>query len=273
MKKMAVIALVAIGLVAFIGTDVIKSSVGSVRASVRRALTSKVPLQNQLAEAQAQVDAYAENIIRGEVAAENLHDMIGGVQREVRGLDVRVDHERAALAQLRAGLSAQDAPVRPAALHAPGEVGEHRRDVLRRVQAYKAANELLARRRSDLERLQHEYQATQDALQKGRAEQARLGEEIHVLAAELQSLDARKAAARTRHAVGDATISGSGYAKAKERIAGIRSKLREQDKLLRYYEYERVARVDAPDPATADTPADTDPVAAIDEALATYPAK
>ena len=66
-KKMAVIALLAIGLAAFVGTDVIKSSVGSVRTAVRDALTSEVPLTNQLAEAQAQVDAYAESIIRGEV--------------------------------------------------------------------------------------------------------------------------------------------------------------------------------------------------------------
>ncbi len=57
-KKIAVIAVVAIGLAAFVGTDVIKSSVGSVRTAVRDALTSEVPLTNQLAEAQAQ--GYAE---------------------------------------------------------------------------------------------------------------------------------------------------------------------------------------------------------------------
>jgi len=268
---MALIALVAIGLVAFVGTDVIKSSVGSVRDQIRDSLTSEVPLQNQLAEAQTQVDAYAESIIRGEVAAENLRDMIAGVEREVRGLTVRVERERVALAQMRDGLApGKDGEIRPAELR-PVEVAADQRNVLRRVHAYKAANELLHRRTSDLERLKGEYQSTLGSLEQARTEQVRLGEEIRVLAAELESLNARKAAARTREAVGDSTISGSGFNAAQERIAKIRSKLREQNKLLQYYEYERVVRVDDADPAMADL--STDPVTAIDEALATYPGK
>ena len=271
MKKMALIAVVTIGLVAFIGTDVIKSSVGSVRAHMREALTSEVPLQNQLAEAQTQVDAYAESIIRGEVAGENLRDMIAGVEREVRGLTVRVERERVALATLRDGLTGPgNGELRPAALR-PVEDSGDQRHVLRRVHAYRAANELLQRRVSDLERLKGEYQSTQGSLEKARSEQGRLGEEIRVLAAELESLNARKAAARTREAVGDSTISGSGFNAAQERIAKIRGKLREQNKLLQYYEYERVVRVDATDPTVAELSAD--PVTAIDEALATYPAK
>ncbi len=268
MKKMVVIAIVAIGLAAFVGTDVIKSSVGSVRTAVRDALTSEVPLTNQLAEAQAQIDSYAESIIRGEVAAENLRDMIGGVEREVRGLTVRVERERNALAVLRDGLSGSGVAV-PAALtpeKAPAD-----RKVLRRVRSFQANNELLTRRTRDLERLNREYQATLGSLEKARGEQIRLGEDVRVLAAEVESLAARKAAARTRNAVGDSSISKSGFANAQERIAKIRSKLREQNKLLQYYEYERVVRLDNADAMTAEMPADA--ATAIDEALAAYPSK
>ena len=71
--------------------------------------------------------------------------------------------------------------------------------------------------------------------------------------------------------MGDSSIDGSGYNAAQERITKIRSKLREQNKLLQYYEYERVVRVDTADPVVSDL--DADPVTAIDEALASYPGK
>jgi len=268
MKKMAVIALVAIGVAAFVGTDVIKSSVGSVRIAVRDALTSEVPLTNQLAEAQAQIDTYAESIIRGEVAAENLRDMIGGVEREVRGLSVRVDRERTALATLRDGFGTSGEAV-PASLKP--ENGPESRVVLRRVRSFQAGNELLVRRTGDLERLHGEYEATLASLEKARAQQARLGEEVRVLAAEVQSLQARKAAASTRAAVGDASIHSSGFADAQAKIAKIRSKLRQQNKLLQYYAYERVERIERSDALMTSAP--TDPATAIDAALAAYPGR
>ena len=272
MKKMALIALVAIGLAAFVGTDVIKSTMGSVRSDIREALTSEVPLQNQLAEAQTQVDRYAESIIRGEVAAENLRDMIAGVEREVRGLTVRVDRERVALASLRDGLmaGAKDGEIQTASTLREVKVKDQHA-TMRKVRSFRAASELLDHRTRDLERLKNEYAATLGSLDKAKTEQMRLGEEIRVLAAELESLNARKAAARTRNAVGDSSIDGSGYNAAQERITKIRSKLREQNKLLQYYEYERVVRVDTADPVVSDL--DADPVTAIDEALASYPGK
>jgi len=99
----------------------------------------------------------------------------------------------------------------------------------------------------------------------------RLGEEIRVLYAEVESLNARKAAASTRDAVGDRTIAGSGFSKAQERIQEIRSSVREQNKLLQYYEYERVVHVDTAEAMAMEAP--TDAVTAIDEALAAYPAR
>jgi len=268
-KKLALIALVGIGLVAFIGTDVLKTSVGSMRSHVRSALTAEVPLQNQLAEARAQVDLYAESIIRGEVAAENLRDMIAGVEREVRALSVRTDRERVALAAMREQLAATGAEAVPASL--TPDTPADQRGARRRVRSFQAASELLTRRTSDLERLQGEYNATLGSLQQARGEQVRLGEEVRVLGAELQSLAARKAAAHTRHAVGDKTIAGSGFANAQERIKKIRSAVREQNKLLQYYEYERVVRFDTAAAVAMGTP--TDAVTAIDEALAAYPAE
>jgi len=267
MKKLFLVALGAVALAAFVGSDVIGSTVGHLRTSVRQALTARVPLSNQLAEAQAQVDAYAESIIRGEVASENLRDMIGGVEREVRALRVRSEHERTALASLRSTLQAQGAVV-PTALGP--EDGPDQQHALRRVRTFQATQALLERRRSDLERLKGEYAATVTSLTKARSEQVRLGEEVHVLAAELESLRARKAAARTRDAVGDRTIAGSGFAEAKKRIQNIRSAVREQNKLLQYYEYERVVRVD---PLAEANEVPGDALSAIDEALATYPAK
>ena len=271
MKKLALIALVGIGLTAFIGTDVIKSSVGSIRADVQDALRSEVPLKNQLAEARAQVDVYAESIIRGEVAAENLRDMIAGVEREVRALTVRTNRERTALAALRDGFGASTGEAVPASLTPDAAPAADERAALRRVRSFQAANELLARRTSDLERLRSEFNATKGSLQKAREQQARLADEVRILDGELQSLKARKAAAQTRTSIGDHTIAGSGFAEAQERIQKIRSAVREQNKLLQYYEYERVVHMDTAADLAVDTPADA--VTAIEEALAAYPAK
>ena len=49
MKKLALIAVLAIGTVAFVGTDVIQSSVGSVREAVRDATGPAFVLQLDLA--------------------------------------------------------------------------------------------------------------------------------------------------------------------------------------------------------------------------------
>jgi chromosome segregation ATPase len=267
MRKLIGLAVVGALVIGFVGTDVFSSVFHSARSAVRDALTAEVPLETQLAEAQAQVDAYAESIIRGEVAAENLKDMIDGVAREVRGLDARVTREARALAALRDGLDgARDGTLVPAD-YAP--VATEDAGVLRRVRAFEAAGDLLTRRRGDLERLQQEHAATLGSLESARTEQARLSEEVRVLAAEIQSLDARKAAARTRHAVGDGGLSASGYAEARDRIQKIRAQIREQNKLIQYYEYERVVR-DGPlaDDALAAAPADAR--TAIDEALARH---
>ena len=71
--------------------------------------------------------------------------------------------------------------------------------------------------------------------------------------------------------MGDSTIAGSGFAEAQERIKKIRSAVREQNKLLQYYEYERVVHVDTVAAMALETPADA--VTAIEEALAAYPGK
>lgn len=273
MRKIVGLALVGAAVVAFVGADVFSSVYHGARSAVRDALTAEIPLETQLAEARAQVDRYAESIIRGEVAAENLDDMIAGVEREVTGLSGRVARERDALATLRASLGAtQRGELVPASLdaHDADQV-----EALRRVRAFEAASDLLERRRADLARLRAEHGATRRSLERARGEQARLAEEVRVLAAELESLAARKAAARTREAVGAAGLAQSGYAEAQARIQRIRSQVREQNKLLQYYEVERVGTLAGPaDGAGVEVDVEVeDAVGAIDQALARYPVR
>lgn len=275
MKKLFMMALLAGGVVWFVGSDAVSSAFQQARTAAREALTKDVPLENQLAEARSQVDAYAESIIRGEVAAENLDDMIEGVAREVRALTVRVETERKALVAMRADLGepGHGQEIVPTSVPLRRDRGD-RDGALRRVHAFRASSSLLARRQNDLERLRKEHAQTLSTLQKARGERMRLSEEMAVLAAELQSLQARKAAARTRRAVGDAGVDRSGYAEAHERVTKIRNKIREQNKLLRYYEVERVATSASTAVESLDATAVVqDPAQAIDEALAAYPAQ
>lgn len=262
MKKLIVLGLVAAGLVAFVGVDVVRGALGRARDEIRESLTSEIPLRTQLAEAQAQIDAYAESVIRGEVAAENLTEMIRDVEREVRVLEGSVERERTALVAMRRGLEVVPTSTAPT---------DEEREATRRARLFRAKAELLERRRQDLERLKREHASTLASLQEARSEQTRLAEEVHVLAAEIESLEARTAAARTREAVGDATVSSSGYAEAQERLKKVRSTIRERNKLLEYYEYERrpVQTVEGLGAAADDVPAD--PRAEIDDVLAAFP--
>jgi chromosome segregation ATPase len=262
MKKLFLITLLGAGLVAFVGADAIGGALHRARDAVRDQLTADLPLRTQLAEARAQVDAYAESVIRGEVAAENLSEMIAGVEREVRVLGTRVERQRLALVDAQRQLEV-----------VPTSTGDRpeERAALRLAHAFRAQSELLQRRRQDLERLQSEHVATLASLAEARGEQARLAEEVKVLAAEIQSLDARTAAARTREAVGDATVSSSGFAGARERLDRIRTQLREKNKLLQYYAYERAPVTDDALGGALDAGTSLDPRQAVEEALAAWP--
>lgn len=262
MKKLLLIGLVAAGLIAFVGVDVVRNALGHARDEIRETLTANVPLRTQLAEAQARIDAYAESVIRGEVAAENLSEMIKDVERETRVLETRVERERLALVSMRRGLEV--VPTSTATT-------EEEREALRRTRIFRAQAQLLDRRRQDLARLEHEHETTLASLEEARSEQTRLAQEVHVLAAEIESLEARTAAARTRDAVGDALVSSSGYAEAQKRLKEIRSSIRERNKLLEYYEYERrpIITDAACSAVTEYHPADAR--AAIDDVLAAFP--
>jgi predicted nuclease with TOPRIM domain len=261
MKKILLIGLIAAGVIAFVGVDAVTSALHHARSEIRESITSDVPLKTQLAEAQAQIDAYAESVIRGEVAAENLSEMIGDVAREVRVLETRVERERLALVAMRRGLE-----VVPTSTATTDE----EREAVRRTRLFKAQAQLLDRRQQDLTRLQREHQATLGSIDEAKAEQMRLSEEVHVLAAEIESLEARTSAARTREAVGDSIVSSSGYAEAQQRLKKIRTAVKERNKLLEYYEYERRPVSSAASVLSAEE-LPTDARSAIDEALAAYP--
>jgi hypothetical protein len=262
MKKLILFGALAAAFVAFVGTDVVSATVARARHAIRDGLTKDVPLETQLAEARNQVDAYAESIIRGEVAAENLTAMVQRVEREVRSLEARIGRDRAALVQAR-----QDLEVVPTSTNRRGDA---ERDAVRLARAFEARSELLERRRQDLERLRGEHAATLTALEQARSEQTRLSEEVRVLAAEIESLEARTAAARTREAVGDATVASSGHAAAIERLDAIRARVRERNKLLQYYEVERVTLV-SEDAAPWVDREPVDAMTAVEAALAAWP--
>jgi len=260
MKKIVLIALVGAALVVFVGTDVVKGALTRAREEIRSNLTAHMPLDQQVAEARALVDRYAESVIKGEVAAENLAEMIQQVEREVRVLDTRVENERLALVRIRRDLEVVPTSTLPR---------EEERTAARRVQAFKAQAQLLDRRRADLSRLKKEYGNTMASLGEAKAEQQRLAEEVHALSAEIESLEARTAAARTREAVGNAIVSSSGYAEAQKKLKEIRSSVKERNKLLAYYEVERRPVRQVTDLVEAEV--SVDPRGAIDEALAAWP--
>jgi len=274
-KKVIIIALIGAGLIAFIGTDVVGSAVSGARESLRDKLKSETPLATQLAEAQQSVDAYAESIIRGEVAAENLKDMILDVEREVRSLSVRVDKGRETLVALRVELesgSAANGAIVVAASVQPVDDSAHQRNAIRHVRAFRRASESLTRRERDLQRLTQEYAATVQSIEKARVERVRLSDEVRTLTAELQSVSARKAAARTRESVGDSSIAQSGFARARERLKRIKNAIREQNKLLEYYEVRGLeSAVYAADSFEVLNPEDAG--LAVAEALAAYPGR
>lgn len=273
MKKLITLGLAVGALVAFVGTDVVGSAVSNARQGIREVLTSDIPLETRLAEANAKIDAYAENIIDGEVAAASMKDMIAETEREVRALEARVGHERKTLLALRTRLDVPSADgtqqLIPTSLQEIPDATA-RRDAMRYVESYRASSEMLTRRESDLERLHSQFEATQAALDKARTERVRLSEEARVLKAEIQSMNARKAAAQTRASVGDKSITSSGFAEADGSLKTIRNELRKQEKLLQYYEMRQEANVAR---FSTDTyvPEAADAGKAIEEVLAAYP--
>ncbi len=274
MKKLLYLGLAAGAVVAFVGADIIGSAVGDARDSIRTALTKDVPLETRLAEAKVKIDAYAENIIDGEVAAANMKDMIAETEREVRGLTARAAHERKTLVALRDhfGTSVTADGVQEVVPTSYGvQDGAVARDAIVHVRSFKATSEMLTRREADLVRLREQYDNTLGALSQARQERVRLSEEARVLEAEVESMTARKAAAQTRQSVGDHGISSSGYAEAETSLKQIRSEIRKQNKLLKYYE----TRYEMEHPAHASVHTYTveagDAGKAIEEALASYP--
>jgi hypothetical protein len=254
-KKILVLALLGAGAAAFVGFDVVGASVRGARDSLRTSLSSAVPLKTQLAEARAAVDAYAENVIRGEVAAESLSEAIEQAEREVRHRAVSLDRERRALADLRDALK-DGGMIRPASLGAvETSPAEGEREAVRRARRFEAASAILARRAKDLEALRSERDATLSEVAAAKDQQVRLAQEVEVLAAEVQSLEARQSVARTREGWRGDSVSSSGYGAAEERIRAIRTAVREQNKRLQHY---------AMRDAAADVSVDAFPVSAVE---------
>jgi chromosome segregation ATPase len=238
-RKLFCLALVAAGFAAFVGFDVVGAAVRRARESVRASLTSDVPLKTQLAEARRTVDAYAENVIRGEVAADALKEMIDETEKEVRARERTIERNRQALVVLKGSLEANANPAVHLASDGPKPVSDLERDAVRAAADFEASSSLLERRQKDLAAMRREHEATLREVASAKAEQARLSQEVRVLEAEIESLEARTNVARTREACRDATVDRSGYGAASERIQAIRREVRERNKKLEYYAMRR----------------------------------
>ena len=233
MHKLLMTGLVVAGVVAFVGTDVVGATVRRARESVRSSLQKDVPLATRLAEARAQVDAFAENVISGEVAAERIAEMVETTKREVARRRGGLERERQSLATLKAGLEAQ--PTARLVSDGPARATDVEREALRRARDFQVATTLLERRERDLAGLERDWQATVREVEAAKAQQMRLSEEVNVLQAEVAALNARTDVARTRKAVADSTIDRSGFGEAEARIQAIRDSIREQNKKLEWY--------------------------------------
>jgi predicted nucleic acid-binding Zn-ribbon protein len=256
-KKLIVTALVVGGVVTFVGADVVGRTLHRARESVRSSLTSSVPLRTQVAEARAQVDRYAENVIRGEIAAESLADTLARTEREVKARRAGVARERAQLAALHATLEQRGTSTYAVAGGATPAPSDDDRAAVRRAREFQAAVVILERREQDLAALQRDHEATLKEVASAKAAQARLAEEVTVLQAEVEALEARTAVAQTRKAA-DASIDRSGFGEAEARIAAIRGSIREQDRRLEYYarRSEALHAADVFDPFHGETAAD-----------------
>jgi hypothetical protein len=231
-RRLFLIALILTGVAAFVGFDVVGASVRSAREAVRTRITSAIPLRTQLAEAKAQVDAYAENVIRGEIAAENLADRISETAREVSLRKAGLERERSSLHALRSSLERDTARL---VSDGPRQVSEEERAAMRRAREFQAAQTIAERRAKDLEGLRSDHAATLREIAAAKEQQTRMAEEVSVLEAEVVALEARESVAQTRAACRDASIDASGHGAAQQRLTSIRDRIKEKNRRLEYY--------------------------------------
>ena len=211
MKRLFIFSVIVLGAVAFVGFDVVGATVRNAREAVRASLTSAVPLRTQLAEAKAQVDAYAENVIRGEIAAENLADRIVETEREVTLRKAGLERERTSLFALRSSLERDTARL---VSDGPRQLSDEERTAMRRAREFQAAQTIAERRAKDLEGLRADHAATVREIAAAKDQQTRMADEVSVLEAEVTALEARESVAQTRAACRDATVDASGDRKS-----------------------------------------------------------
>jgi hypothetical protein len=231
-RRLFFIALILTGVAAFVGFDVVGATVRHAREAVRSSITSAIPLRTQLAEAKAQVDAYAENVIRGEIAAENLADRITETEREVILRKAGLERERASLYALRSSLERDTARL---VSDGPRQPSDEERTAMRRAREFQAAQTIAERRAKDLEGLKADHAATVKEITAAKDQQTRMAEEVSVLEAEVTALEARESVAQTRAACRDATVDASGFGAAQQRLTSIRDRIKEKNRRLEYY--------------------------------------
>lgn len=233
MKKLI---LIGIGLAcagAFIGFDAVHAWVDQTRSDVRSQLMSpEMELRAQISSAEELAEKCAESVIDGKVALARLDSMIEQRAQDLRRREKALQRDRHVL-QTRRTMLEED---RSVYLIGTEQVSRKtlNRDALLRAKAYSTDQEIHGHLEQTLLELRAQRSRTAIEIDEAAVEQARLDEEIHSLKAQLESLTARRAVAQTREE-SKYVFDRSTFDEARDKIAGIRAKIAEQNKRLDFY--------------------------------------
>lgn len=233
MKKLI---LIGIGLAcagAFIGFDAVHAWVHKARSDVRAQLMSpEMELQAQISSAEELAERCAESVLHGKVALARLDSMIEERSRDLERRTKALERDEHVLRTRRTML----AEAQPVYLIGNERVSRRtlNRDALLRAKAYATDKEILGHLEQTLDELRAQRVQTAAEIEAASVEQVRLDEEIGALKAQLESLKARRAVAQTREE-SKYVFDRSAFDEAREKIAGIRATIAEQNKRLDFY--------------------------------------
>jgi len=233
MKRIFFLALGLVAAAAFIGFDAVHAFVDKTRHSVRASLmTPEMDLQAKISEAQELSEKCAESVITGRISLARLDSMIADREKELSRRRATLERDRAVL-ETRRSMLQQNRTVYT--IH--NDEVSHRtlnRDALLRAKSFATDRDVLEHVEQALEDLKGQRAQTAADIEEATAEQARLDVEVTTLGAELESLKARCAVARTREEAAY-VFDRSTFDRARDKVAEIRATIAEQNKRLDFY--------------------------------------
>ena len=233
MKKLIIVGIGVACAFAFIGFDAVHAMFDKSRSAVRSHLMSpEMELEAQISEAKELAEKCGESVINGKVALARLETMIEERQRDIEHRERSLDRDRRVL-ERRQVMLRQDRRVYL--------IGDERvskrtlnRDALLRAKAFQTDAGILEHLRETADQLRVQKQQTGLEIEAAMSEQVRLDGEIDALTAQLENLKARKAVAQTREE-SKYVFDRSTFDQARDKIAGIRATIAEQNKRLDFY--------------------------------------